>query len=160
MTRRNEIMLRKWMLLPAVTIAVTAMVAGLALADDEDSPLHKKMEEVNKANLAIKKAIRTAVAYKKAQASNEIVKQADELAKLGKEARGLGKDALKRAKNVKDPEKRWGELMDAFIMKTEEFSAQVAKPSTSQEAAKSAFGVVSQSCTNCHNDFRVEEESF
>ncbi len=96
-------MQRKWMLLPAMTLAVTALVAGLSMADDEDSPLHKKMEEVNKANLAIKKAVRTAVAYKKAQASNEIVKHADELVRLGKEARGLGKDAIKKGQDRQGP---------------------------------------------------------
>jgi cytochrome c556 len=154
-------MQRKRMLLPAITLTVSALIAGLSLADDEDSPLHKKMEEVNKVNLAIRKATRSTINYKKAQETNEIVKNADELVKLGKEARDLGKYAIKKApKTIKDPDKRWAELMDAFIHQAEEFSALAAKPTTTQDKAKSAYSDVYKNCTNCHNDFKVEEESF
>jgi cytochrome c556 len=153
-------MQRKWVILPAMMFAVVALATGFSSAADDEGPLHNLMEQVNKASLAIKKSVRTEVAYKKAQAANDLVKHSEELIKLQKEARGMGKDAGKKAKDLKEPEKKWTELMDACIAETEKFSQLVAKPATKSAEAKSAFGVVSQSCTNCHNVFRVEDESF
>ena len=60
-------MLRKWTILGVTMAAVTVLATGFSMAQDEDSPLHKLMEEVNKKNLAITKGVRTAVAFKKSQ---------------------------------------------------------------------------------------------
>lgn len=61
---------------------------------------------------------------------------------------------------MKDGEKKWEELNDAWTKKLEEFAATIAKPETDQAKAKSAWGLVNQSCTDCHNVFRVEDEKF
>jgi len=151
-------MQRKGMSLGITMVSFAALTTGLALAQDEGGPLHKIMEQVNAKTTAIKKSVRTAVAYKKAQSSNEIVPNVQELIRLAKEARGLGKEAAGKAKGEPDPEKKWTELMDAFLQQSEKFAATVSAPSTTQAQAKSAFGVVSQSCTDCHNVFRVEED--
>src|SRR3954453_19894951 len=103
---------RKWMILAAAMVSVTALTVGIAGADDEDSPLHKLMEQVNAKNLAITKGVRTSVAFKKAQ--KDVVTSAEDLAKLAKEAKGLGKDVVKKAKDVKDGDTKWNELMDSF----------------------------------------------
>jgi len=152
-------MQRKWMIAVATTFSVSLAVAGLSLAD-EGGPLHDIMEKVNAKSNAIKKAYRTGVSYKKAQSAGELKTNTEELIKLSKEARGLGKDPAKKAKNIKDPEKRWVELMDALTSELEKFKDVVSQPSTDQAAAKKAFTPVSQSCTNCHMDFRIDEDSF
>jgi cytochrome c556 len=154
-------MQRKWMIAVVTMFSVCALIAGVSFADDEEGPLHVLMEKVNKSSNAIKKATRTAVAYKKTESRPDILKNTEELIKLSKEARELGKDAVKKAaKTVKDPAKRWIELTDAFTKELEKFQATASKSGTDQAAAKKAYGLVSQSCTNCHNDFRVEEDSF
>ena len=58
-------MLRKWTILGLTMASVTALATGFAMAQDEDSPLHKLMEQVNAKTLAITKAVRTPVSYKK-----------------------------------------------------------------------------------------------
>jgi cytochrome c556 len=153
-------MLRKWLILGVTMASVSGLVAGVTLADDEDGPLHKLMEKVNSKGNAVKKAVRTVPAYKKAQTAKEITKHVEELLKLAKESGGMAKEAVKKAKNVKDGEKKWAELNDAYIKELEKFAELIEKPGTQQAAAKSAWGVVNQSCTNCHNDFRVEEDKF
>jgi cytochrome c556 len=150
-------MTRKWIVAVATMFSFSALVAGLSLADEE-GPLHDLMEKVNSKSNAIKKATRTPVAYKKAQ--KDLPTQTEELIKLSKEAKGLSKDAVKKAKNVKDPEKQWVELTDAFTKELEKFHAKVSDSKTTQAEAKSAFSPVSQSCTKCHDVFRVEEEGF
>src|SRR5262245_38020033 len=105
-------MLRKCMVLAVAMVSVSVLTVGISIAQDEDSPLHKIMEQVNKQNLAITKGVRTAVAFKKAQ--QEVVTSAEELVKLSKEARGLGKDTVKKAKDVPDAATKWNQLMDVF----------------------------------------------
>jgi cytochrome c556 len=145
---------RKWTVLSATMVAVALSVTGLSFADDEDSPLHKLMEKVNKANLAITKAVRTPPAYKKAQ--KEIVTNAEELGKLGKEARGMT-DAAKKTKGVDKPEEKWTTLMDEFIKSTDEFAKEAGKSDATQVQVKAAYKNVSKKCANCHDVFRVEE---
>ena len=58
-------MLRKWMVF-ALSAGIIVSVAGIGFAfDDEESPLGKLMEKVNKASNAIKKGTRNPVTYKK-----------------------------------------------------------------------------------------------
>ncbi|WP_422930773.1 cytochrome c [Singulisphaera sp. PoT] len=151
-------MIRKWMVLAVTMASVSVLAAGLSFADDDDSPVHKLMEKVGSKSNAIKKATRTAPAYKKAQ--KDLAKVADELIELAKESKKLAKEAAAKAKGVKDGEKKWEELNDAWTKKLEEFAATIAKPETDQAKAKSAWGTVNQSCTDCHEVFRVEDEKF
>jgi len=149
-------MIRKWMLTAIAMCAGCASVAGLSFAADEGGPVHEAMEAINKHSAAIKKSTRTKVAYAKSQ--KELPTHVAELIKLGKETREHAKEAVKKAKNVKDGEKQWVELCDHFIKELEKFSEVVSKPSTDQAQAKSAYSPVSQSCTKCHEIFRVEED--
>lgn len=150
---------RKWMILGVTMVSVAVLTTGLSLAADEDEgPLHKLMEQVNAKSTAIKKAVRTPVAFKKAQANQELATNAEALIILAKEGRGLGKEAAKKVKNEKDPETKWVALMDAFSQHCEKFAEVVRKSNTTQAQAKSEYGVLTRSCTNCHNVFRVEDE--
>jgi cytochrome c556 len=151
-------MLRKWMILAAAIISVTALTVGIAGADDEDSPLHKIMEQVNAKNLAITKGVRTPVAFKKSQ--QDVVASAEELAKLSKEAKAYGKDYLKKAKDVPHADVKWNELMDSFTSSSEKLAKVAAKSDATQTQAKDAHVAVKKACTECHNVFRIEEEGF
>jgi cytochrome c556 len=144
---------RKWTTLAAVVTAVTLTATGLSMAGDEDSPVHKLMEQVNAKSNVIKKAIRTSVSYKKAQ--QDVVKSVDELIVLGKKAREFKEPSEKQKKTFAE----WQKLCDEFVKKTEEYKGIVANTSTTQEQAKKAFGMVNTSCTNCHTVFRVEDEN-
>jgi len=151
-------MLRKWMILAGAMVSVTVLTVGIAGADDEDSPLHKIMEQVNAKNLAITKGVRTAVAFKKSQ--QDVATSAEELAKLSKEAKPLGKDVIKKAKDVPNAAAKWDELMDSFTTSSENLAKVAAMSGATQEAAKSAHTAVKKACTECHNVFRIEEEGF
>ncbi len=147
-------MLRKWMVF-ALSAAFLVAIAGVgfSLADD-DSPLEKVMEKVQKHNNAIKKATRTAVAYKKAH--KEVAKHAKELVKLAKESKPM-KEAIGKAKNEANPQKKWDELMDAFIAKSESLSESAGKGSPELDDVKKHFSAVAKTCADCHKVFRVDD---
>src|SRR4051794_15529429 len=151
-------MLKKWTILGLTMAAITAMVTGLAMAQDEDSPLHKIMEQVNAKNLAVTKGVRTAVAFKKSQ--KDVATSAEDLAKLAKEARGLGADPVKKAKDVKDGGTKWNELMDSFASASDNLAKVAGMPGATQVQAKEAHTAVKKTCTECHAVFRIEEEGF
>jgi cytochrome c556 len=145
------------MVLAAAMVSVTALTVGVSMADDEDSPLHKIMEQVNVKNLVITKGVRTAPAFKKAQ--KDVVASAEELAKLAKQAREY-KDAVKKAKDVPNAAAKWDELMDSFASAAEKLAEAAGKPGATNAQAKEAHTAVKKTCTECHNVFRVEEEGF
>ena len=145
-------MSRKWTTLAAVVTAVTLTATGLSMAD-EDSPIHKLMEQVNAKNNAVKKATRTSVAYKKAQA--ELPKYAEELIDLVKKAREMKETSEKEKK----PFAQWQMLCDDFLKRAEEFRGVVAKPATTQDQAKKAYMPVATSCTAFHTVFRIEDDN-
>jgi cytochrome c556 len=154
-------MLRKWLVFAAsaavlITLGVLAAPRFTRAADDE-TPLGKIMEKVNKADVAIRKFTRSEVLYRKG--SKDVEKHAKEIVKLAKEAKVI-KDALKRAKNVADPAKKWDEYMDELIKTTEKLEKESAKPAPVYLNAKNAYSAVKKACADCHNDFRVEEGSF
>ena len=144
-------MKRKWTLLAVVSLTTVLLASTAALADDKEGPLHVLMEKVNKSNSALRKATRTPVEYKKS--FKKVEEEAKELVKLGKEARPL-KDAVT---SKTKPYETWVKEMDEFIKASEELAAVAAKGDGMQAQAKDAFTAVSKTCTNCHNDFRVEE---
>ena len=141
----------KWTTLAAVVSAVTLSATGLALGDDENSPVHKLMTQVSAKDRAIKKVTKTAAGYKKGQ--KDLGKLADDLIDLGKQSRELKNSAEKEKKPFAD----WQKLCDDFVTKTEAFKGSVADASVTQEAAKKAYAPVAASCTNCHAVFRPEE---
>jgi cytochrome c556 len=147
-------MQRKWTVLAAAVVSVTVIAVGLAMAQDEDSPLHKIMEEVNKNNLIITKGVRNAVSFKKEQ--QKVVTSAKELVTLAKKAREREygeKAAQKQKKTYED----WTRMIDAFTTKADMLVTVASKSGATQAAAKKAFTAVKAACTNCHNDFRVDE---
>lgn len=143
---------RKWTTLALTLTALTVVAAGLTFADDDDSPIKKVMEKVNAKNNAIKKAVRTKVAFVKAQ--KDVVKNADDLIGLAKQSREMKESAEKQKKSFAD----WQKLCDDFIKKTEDFKEVAAKSGTTFDQAKKAYSTVAASCTACHNDFRVEDD--
>jgi cytochrome c556 len=152
-------MTRKWTVLSVTMASVALLATGFSIAaDDEDSPLHKIMEKVNKSNLVITKAIRTPPAFKKAQ--KDVVTQAEELAKLGKEARGLTEEVKKTKKPEAgaNPVEKWNTLMDEFIKSSEEFAQEAAKAGVTQAQAKAAYKNVQKKCADCHAVFKSDEE--
>ncbi|MEA2633111.1 MAG: hypothetical protein QOE66_3330 [Chloroflexota bacterium] len=149
---------RKWMILAAVMVSVTALTVGIAGADDEDSPLHKIMEKVQAKNLVILKGVRTKVAFVKSQ--KDVAVSAEELVKLAKQARELGGDYIKKAKDVPNPAARWNELMDNFASSSDHLAKVAGKPTATHEQAKESFAAVKKACADCHKDFRVEDEGF
>ena len=147
-------MLRKWMVFAlSAAVLVSIAGAGFSIADDE-SPLEKVMEKVNKHSNAIKKGTRNLVQFKKSQ--KDVAKSSKELVKLAKESKPF-KDALGKAKNEANPQKKWDELMDSFIESSEKLSDVAGKASPDYDDTKKAFGAVSKTCTECHTVFRVDE---
>ncbi len=148
----------KWIVLAGTMLAGVALTAGLSVAADDESPLHKLMEQVNAKNVVVTKGVRTAVNFKKAQ--KDVVKAAEELAKLGKDAKPI-KDAVKKSKGVKDAtDAKWDALMDDFIKSSEELAKVAGKSDATFDKAKTAHSAVKKSCSECHMIFRVEEEGF
>ena len=148
-------MQRKWTVLVVLTAAFAAS-AGLIRAEaDDESPLGKMMEKINKQNNVIKKATRTAPAFKKA--GMDVVKAATELTKLAKEAK-KDKGALENAdkEKVKDPAAEWDKLSDEFIASTEKLTEQAEKGDLA--ATKSALATVGKACSSCHGVFRKEDD--
>ena len=93
-------------------------------AADDESPLEKIMEKVNKHNSVIQKGVRNKIAFTKAQ--KDVENSAKELVKLAKEAKDM-KDAAKKAKEVANPEKKWDEYIDELIKTSEELEKVAAK---------------------------------
>ena len=146
-------MRRKWTTLAVAAAASALFLGGFSVADDEPkSKLHLLMEKVNKSSLTITKGVRTSIAY--AKAKKDLEENAKDLVKLGKEAREM-KDA---AEAQKKPYEEWTKLCDDYIKAAEEFSGILAKSSTDQAAAKTAYRDVAKTCTGCHEVFRVEDD--
>jgi cytochrome c556 len=139
-----------------VLLGTGILAAGpsLSKAADDESPLGKVMEKVNKHNSTIKKGVRNKVAFVKAQ--KDVEKSAKELVKLAKEAKDL-KDAAKKAKDVANPEKKWDEYIDEFIKSSEKLEQVAGKAGAKFEDAKDAFTKVTSACADCHKDFRKDE---
>src|SRR5579864_150277 len=99
------VMNRKWTVLPVAMAGVAVLAAGFTIADDKDdeSPTKKVMEKVQKVNIAITKAVRTPVAFKKAQ--KDVPSHAEEIVKLAKEARTHKGPSEKQ----KQPYEKWTE---------------------------------------------------
>jgi cytochrome c556 len=158
-------MLRKWLVLGVAMVSVTGLTVGVVVAQDEDSPLHKLMEQVNKTSNDIGKGVRTAISYKKSQ--KDVAKHSTELANLAKQVReGTGegvstaiKDVIKKAtKEVPDAESKWNGLMTSFGTTADHLAKIAAKADATQVEVKSAHTAVKKVCTECHNVFRIEEE--
>jgi len=158
---------RKWIgfAVVATLVAASGLASRLSVAQDQekhkenDTPLGRIMEKVQKHNIAITKATRNVAAFKKNQ--KEVEKSAAELAKLAKESKPLKEAYLKNAKEETDPKKRqekWDEIMDAFAKTSNDLAVAAAKDGATQKQAKDLFQSVKKTCSECHTVFRVESE--
>ena len=137
-------------------LATGILVApSLSRADDDESPLGKIMEKVNKHNSTIQKGVRSEVAFAKAQ--KDVEKSAKELVKLAKEAKDL-KDVAKKSKEVANPEKKWDEYIDLLVKSCEDLEKVAGKADATYQDAKDAYAKVKTACADCHKDFRIEEK--
>ena len=145
--------IRKASLLVLTALSTGLGFAGynLAVAGDDDSPLHKAMEQVQAKNAFILKNLKTPVLFKKNQ--KEISDNAKALATLGKSVR----DVTEPAKEAKKDQGEWTKLMDSYVKEADSFADLVAKPDTTQAVAKDKFKAVTATCTACHTPFRKED---
>jgi cytochrome c556 len=155
--RRFASMIRKWSLFAFSAVLVLTFIAGISFVaahDDDEGPLGKIMEKVQKHKTIVMKGTRTKVAYSKAQ--KDVEKSAKELAKLAKEAKPL-KDALKKAKDEADPQGKWNLLMDEFEKTSVKLGEVAGKASAPYAEARAAYDLVNKTCVDCHKVFRVED---
>jgi cytochrome c556 len=151
-------MLRKWLVFALSAVVLVSIAgAGFGVQDDKENELEKLMEKVNKQGAAIKKGTRNPITFKKSQ--KDVAKSSKELAKLAKESK-THKEALSRAKNEADPQKKWDELSEAFISSSAKLSDVAGKEGPSYDDTKKAWSAVNLSCTKCHEVFRVDETNF
>ena len=144
--------IRKRSVFALTALAFSFGLAGfsLAIAGDDDSPLHKSMEQVNAKNIFIVKNLKTPANFKKNQ--KEIAESAKALATLGKSVR----DETEPAKEAKKSQKLWTDLMDAYVTEADLFATEVVKPDMTQAEAKKKFSAVAGTCTACHKEFRKD----
>jgi formylmethanofuran dehydrogenase subunit E len=142
---------RKGSVLAWSAIGSVALVTSSWALTDDKSPLHEAMEKVQAKNAVILKGVRNKVNWTKGQ--TEVVDSAKEILKLVKEAR----KETHPAEEAKVPQKKWEDLVDAFLKSGDEFVKTAEAKETDFAAAKKAYGAVSKQCTECHTVFRVEE---
>jgi len=155
---------RKWIgfAAAAALVAATGLASGLSRAQDQEkhkeqeTPLGRIMEKVQKHNIAITKATRNAAAFKKNQ--KEVEKSSTELVALAKESKPLKEAYLKNAKDEANPQKKWDDIMDAFAKTSRELAVVAAKDGATQKQAKEVFTKVKATCADCHTVFRVEKD--
>lgn len=147
--------MRKWSVLVASLACFSAVAAGVSVAQDEETKLADLMEKVTASNNKISRSLRNKVSFTKANNGKDASKEAANLLELGKKARA-NDEALPNAKDVDEPKKKWEELMDEMIKKTEELVK--AADGGDFDAAKAAHTGVKNACTECHKVFKVEED--
>ena len=151
-------MTRKWITLAAsLSLALGLGLSATAFsgAADEESELGKIMEKVQKQKAALTKGTRNVAAYKKAQ--KEVKEAAEEYAKLAKETKPHD-EAVKAAKNVDEPRKKWDELCDAWEKEAKKLAEIADKADSTQKDAKDQVTAINKTCTECHQVFRVDAD--
>lgn len=146
---------RKWSVLVVVTVGVALafLTAQVSTAqDDKESAIAKLMERVNKSHNSVRNAVKTPVAYKKAE-PKKLLEDAEALLKDAKDSR----DFTEPAKTQKKTQKEWTDATDVMIKATGDF-IEVLKAGKPQADAKKALVPVTKSCSDCHAIFRVDED--
>jgi cytochrome c556 len=155
---------RKWIgfAAAAALVAASSLASGLSRAQDQEkhkeqeTPLGRIMEKVQKHNIAITKATRNVAAFKKNQ--KEVEKSSAELVKLAKQGKQFKEAYLKNAKDESNPQQKWDEIMDAFAKTSLDLAVVAAKNGATQKEAKDLFQTVKKTCSDCHTVFRVEKD--
>ncbi len=145
-------MIRRKGAILALTSFAAVGVAAIVFADDEESKLKKTMESIQAKSSLILKNTKNAAAY--AKGKKDVATAAEALIKLGKEVR----DDTDAAKEQKQPQSKWTELMDAYIKEAEDFSKVAGKDDAKQADVKKAWNNVSASCSACHKIFRKDDD--
>jgi cytochrome c556 len=140
-------MLRKF----AVLTVSLGIIAGLAVAADDESPTAKIMEKINIKHTALRKSTRTAAEFKKS--GSTIAKNVEELVVEAKKAREI-KDT---AEKEKKPFTEWQKMMDEMISKSEELGKVAGKSNATHAQAKEAFDSYNKTCAACHAVFKKDE---
>ena len=140
-------MLRKF----AIVALSMTLLAGISVAADDESPLEKLMEKIQKNTNEIRKVTRTAAAYKKGAES--VAKDAEQIIKLAKESRDMKEPSEKEKK----PLAEWQKLTDDMIHATEELAKICADSKSTQVQAKEAFTTYTKTCSACHTVFKKED---
>ena len=149
-------MKRKWMALAAsLTIGLGLGATAFSGSTDDESPLGQLMEKVQKQKATNTKGVRNVASYKKSQA--EVKDAAKEWVKLAKESKPHN-DAVKAAKNVAEPQKKWDELMDLWGKEAEKLAEIAGKADSTQKDAKDQLNTINKTCTECHQTFRVDAD--
>ncbi|WP_165070378.1 cytochrome c [Paludisphaera rhizosphaerae] len=145
---------RKWIILAAsLTVGLGLSATAFSRSADDETELGKIMEKVQKHKATLTKAVRNVAAYKKSQ--EDVKKSAEEWAKLAKESKPHN-EAVKAAKNVPEPQKKWDELMDAWAKESLKLAEIAGKADSEQKDAKDQLNTVNKTCTECHQAFRVD----
>ncbi|WP_165230489.1 hypothetical protein [Aquisphaera insulae] len=158
-------MYRKWIGLAATAALIVACGLGSAQAqekkeahEENETPLGKIMEKVQKLNIAVPKYVRNAAQYQKSR--KDLDKALEEYIKLAKDSKSIREPYVTNVKDVKEPVKKWDEIMDAWEKTLKEMADGVKKEATSQKDAKQLYENVKKTCVDCHTIFRVEKEAF
>ncbi len=155
---------RKWISFAAAAalVAATSLASGLSRAQDQEkhkeqeTPLGRIMEKVQKHNRTITQGTRNVAAFTKNR--KEVEKSSSELVKLALESKPLKEAYMKNAKSESNPQKKWDEIMDAFATTSKELAGVAAKDGATQKQAKDLFTKVKATCADCHTVFRVEKD--
>jgi len=156
---------RKWIGFAGTAALVSAcgLAAALSAAQeqerkhkDSETPLGKIMEQVQKRNATLTRLTRNDKVFGKGQ--KDVEKAAIDLVKLAKKSKPHKDAYLKNAKNESQPEKKWDEIMDAFVKTSQDLANASAKANASQKDVKDLFQSVKKTCSDCHTVFRVEDE--
>lgn len=147
-------MLRKFLTVSAAMAAAIVLCAAASSARDDESPLHKLMEGVNKKNAALTKALKSVTSYKKDQA--KAAAAAEDMLKAAEESKKDTSAVAKQKKTVAE----WNKLSDDFIKKSADLKAAIGKGTSKSEydQAKAAHAAVKASCSSCHDVFRIEDK--
>lgn len=147
----------KWTFLLAGMIgaALAFSSANALTSQDDDSPIAKLMDKVNKSHNLVRNAVRTPTAYKKAD-QKKIMEEAELQLKLAKESH----EFTEPAKTQKKTQKEWTDANEVWVKATGEFIEFMKPGNRSQAEAKKALVPVTKSCTDCHAIFRVDSDDF
>jgi cytochrome c556 len=150
---------RKLIALAVSAFAFSAFSVGLSFAQDEKKEtLHELMEKVGSTNSKVNRTMQTKVRFTKANNGKDVVEPANlllDLAKKAKQAEGV-KEAIAKAKDEKEPQKKWDEFMAALTKGSEDLAK--AADAGDYDKAKAAHTAIKASCADCHKVFNIEDD--
>ena len=136
-------------------LGIGVLVApSFSRAADDESPLEKIMEKVNKHNSVIQKGVRNKVAFAKAQKD---VETAPKNSSSSPRKPRTSKTPPRRPRKSPTPKRSGTNTSTSSSRPREELGKVAGKKDATFQDAKDAFTKVKNVCTDCHKDFRVDE---